>query len=291
MAGASVYGPGSGRLLRGGLILRAVPPAPLTWDVDTARLAGTRFADIRFFDEIGSTNALLLAEARRSAPEGVVAVADSQTAGRGRLGRVWSAAPGTSLLVSVLLRPRLPADRLPLVTMACGLAAADGVEQAAGFRPGLKWPNDLVAASGGGPDRKLAGMLSEVVTGDAPAVVVGIGFNVSEGAYPPDLAGQATTCAAEAGRPVERGELLVAFLDALERRYATLSAPGGSEVILSDYRHDSATLGRSVRVELAGRAIEGLADEIAGNGELIVVDDSGRQTAVNAGDVIHLRPS
>ena len=268
-----------------------MPPAPLTWDLDAGRLAGTRFADVRFFAEIGSTNAELLAEARLGAPEGVVVVADHQSAGRGRLGRTWSAAPGTSLLVSVLLRPALPSDRLPLVTLACGLAAADGVEEAAGFRPGLKWPNDLVAVSGEGADRKLAGMLAEVATGDVPAVVVGIGFNVSEGAYPPELAGQATTCEAEAGRRVDRAGLLVALLVALERRYGTLTAAGGSDSILADYRHDSATLGRRVRVELPGRTVEGVAGQLASNGELIVVDDAGGHTPVNAGDVIHLRPA
>lgn len=100
-------------------------PTP-TWDFDRARLSRTRFTDLRFFDEIGSTNEEALDEARLGGREGLVVVADFQTAGRGRLGRTWSARPGTALLVSVLLRPPLAPDRLPLVGMAAGLAAADG---------------------------------------------------------------------------------------------------------------------------------------------------------------------
>jgi BirA family transcriptional regulator, biotin operon repressor / biotin---[acetyl-CoA-carboxylase] ligase len=265
-----------------------VTPAPPTWDFDRRRLAHTRFSEVRCFEEIRSTNAELLDEARLGGPEGVVAVADTQTAGRGRLGRTWSAKPGTALLVSVLLRPRLPPSRLPAVMMAAGLAAADAVERVAGFRPGLKWPNDLVVA-----DRKLAGMLAESTSegGDAP-LVVGVGFNVAAGAYPEELAGAATSCEEEAGHPVDRAELLIAFLDALEGRYATSTGPDGAEATLAEYRLSSATLGRRVRVDLPnGGVVEGLASQIAWNGQLVVVDDGGGHTAVQAGDVLHLRPA
>jgi BirA family transcriptional regulator, biotin operon repressor / biotin---[acetyl-CoA-carboxylase] ligase len=261
--------------------------APSTWGIDRRRLAHTRFSDVRFFDQIGSTNSELMAEARLGGSEGMVAVTDSQTAGRGRLGRMWSARPGTSLLVSVLLRPQMSVNRLGLVVMTAALAAADGVARVAGFRPGLKWPNDLVVA-----DRKLAGVLAESAPGggDVP-VVVGIGLNVSAGAFPPELAGAATTCEDEAGRPVDRAELLVAFLEALETRYAGLFSAGGSEQALADYRADSATLGRRVRVELANGAVEGLASQIAWNGQLVVVDDDGGHVAVHSGDVVHLHPA
>jgi BirA family transcriptional regulator, biotin operon repressor / biotin---[acetyl-CoA-carboxylase] ligase len=264
--------------------MTSVPP---TWPIDRQRLAHTRFSEVRFFDEIGSTNSELLAEARLGGREGVVAVADFQTAGRGRLDRVWSARPGTALLVSVLLRPQMSVNRLGLVVMTAALAAADAVERVAGFRPRLKWPNDLVAG-----DRKLAGVLAESAPGGGDvAVVVGLGLNVAAGALPPELAGAATTCEDEAGRPVDRAELLVAFLDALEGRYAGLFAPGGAEQTLADYRDGSATLGRRVRVETASGAVEGVATRIAWNGQLVVVDDDGGHVAVNSGDVVHLRPA
>ncbi|MGH8991015.1 MAG: biotin--[acetyl-CoA-carboxylase] ligase, partial [Acidimicrobiia bacterium] len=201
-------------------------------------------------------------------------------------------APGTSLLVSVLLRPALPAGEVPLVNIAAGVAAVDAVHAAAGFRPGLKWPNDLVVP-GSTDQRKLAGMLSESSPsedGGPPAVVVGIGFNVTAGAYPEELAGQAISCEEEAGRPVDRAELLMAFLEALERRYALLLA-GGAAATLDAYRADSATLGRRVRVELSGGVVEGVAGRLTGSGELIVVRDDGDEVRVSAGDVIHLRPT
>ncbi|MEA3018492.1 MAG: BirA family transcriptional regulator, partial [Actinomycetota bacterium] len=148
-------------------------------------MAGSRFADLRWVDETGSTNADLLALARDGAPEGIVLVADHQTAGRGRAGRSWVAPPGSSLLLSVLVRP--PASVAGLSSMAIALAAADAVGDLAGFRPRLKWPNDLVwPGDGTAPDRKLAGILAEAhwPSEHEVAVVVGIGVNVN---WPADL--------------------------------------------------------------------------------------------------------
>ena len=256
---------------------------PPTVEFDRDRLTGTRFATVRIHDELPSTNTALVEEARGGAPEGLVLVADHQTAGRGRLGRTWSAEPGTALLVSVLLRPPLPIDEIPLVLMAAGLAACDGVEAAAGFRPQLKWPNDLVVG-----DRKLAGLLSEAAGGD-PAVILGLGLNVAAGAYPADLAGDAISCDEVASAPVDRTELLVGFLTALESRYTTVLT-GKRDDTLTAYRADSATLGRRVRVELtAGSALEGQASRLADDGQLVVTDDTGTDHSINVGDVKHLR--
>ena len=261
-----------------------MPPGSPTWPLDESRLAATRFSTVRIHDEVPSTNTALVEEARAGAPEGLVLVADHQTAGRGRLGRTWSAEPGTALLVSVLLRPPLPIDEIPLVLMAAGLAACDGVEAAAGFRPQLKWPNDLVVG-----DRKLAGLLSEAAGGGEPAVILGLGVNVAAGAYPEDLAGEAISCEEVTPKPVERAELLVGFLAALESRYSTVLT-GKRDDTLTAYRADSATLGRRVRVELtAGDALEGEATRLADDGQLVVVDDAGTEHSVNVGDVKHLR--
>jgi BirA family transcriptional regulator, biotin operon repressor / biotin---[acetyl-CoA-carboxylase] ligase len=259
-------------------------PGSPTWRLDNARLAGTRFTTVRIHDELPSTNTALVDEARRGAPEGLVLVADHQTAGRGRLGRTWSAEPGTALLVSVLLRPPLPVDELPLVLMAAGLAACDGVEAAAGFRPQLKWPNDLVVG-----DRKLAGLLSEAAGAGEPAVILGLGVNVGAAAYPKELAADAVSCEEVASRPVDRAELLVGFLTALESRYSTVLT-GKHDATLTAYRTDSATLGRRVRVELtSGPALEGEATRLADDGQLVVTDDAGTEHSINVGDVKHLR--
>jgi BirA family biotin operon repressor/biotin-[acetyl-CoA-carboxylase] ligase len=261
-----------------------VTAGPPTLEFDRDRLAGTRFTTVRTYAELESTNTALVEEARSGAAEGLVLVADHQTAGRGRLGRTWSAQPGTALLVSVLLRPPLPIDEVPVVLMAAGLAACDGVEAAAGFRPGLKWPNDLVVG-----DRKLAGLLTEATGGADPGVVLGLGINVGAAAYPPELAGEATSCEEMASRPVDRGELLVSFLTALESRYAAVLS-AGREATLAAYRSDSATIGRRVRVELtSGPALEGNASRLADDGQLVVVDDAGAEHMVSVGDVKHLR--
>jgi BirA family biotin operon repressor/biotin-[acetyl-CoA-carboxylase] ligase len=120
-------------------------------------------------------------------------------------------------------------------------------------------------------------------------VILGLGVNVTAAAYPPDLADAATSCEEEARRPVDRADLLVAFLIALEVRYSTVLAPGGRDITMEAYRADSATLGRRVRVELPTGILEGTASRVAWNGQLVVVDDHGGQHVVNAGDVVHLR--
>ena len=145
-------------------------------------MPGSRFTDIRRFESIDSTNRYLLEEARRGAPGGVVAVADHQSAGRGRLGRRWEAPPGSNLLMSVLLRPDLPAGQRQLACGVVALAAIDAVASVTGLGVGIKWPNDLL-----GPDgRKLAGVLAETDVVGSPAgstlrapIVVGIGVNVN----------------------------------------------------------------------------------------------------------------
>jgi BirA family transcriptional regulator, biotin operon repressor / biotin---[acetyl-CoA-carboxylase] ligase len=248
--------------------------------------------EIRRFASIDSTNRYLLDEARAGAAEGLVAVADHQDAGRGRLGRVWSAPAGSSLLVSVLLRPGLAPDRLMLVTMTAGVALAEAVELVAGFTVGLKWPNDLVV-----DDRKLAGLLAEAdlpAGATAPAaVVVGAGCNVQWDTFPPELGATATACNLEAGHPVDRDALLAAFLDRLAERYASVGRdPDG---VAAAYRARLATVGRRVRVELGttagGRTLEGVAAGVDAEGRLLVDTGDGERHRLTAGDVHHLRAS
>jgi BirA family biotin operon repressor/biotin-[acetyl-CoA-carboxylase] ligase len=241
----------------------------------------TRSWTIRRFAELDSTNRYLVDEARRGAPEGLVVVADHQTAGRGRLDRTWEAPPGSSLLVSVLLRPPLAGEHAHLVVMAAALALADGVLTVAGFAPELKWPNDLVVG-----DRKLAGLLAEREpgTGDPhPAVVVGAGVNVQWSAFPPELVATATACNIEAGRDVDRDALLDHYLAELGTRLDALAD------VPVEYRARLATLGRRVRVEQAGDAIVGTAVDVGDVGDLVVRDDDAVDHVVTIGDVVHLR--
>jgi BirA family transcriptional regulator, biotin operon repressor / biotin---[acetyl-CoA-carboxylase] ligase len=234
-----------------------------------------RTHEVRWFDSLDSTNRYLLDEARRGAPEGLVAVTDFQTAGRGRRGRGWVAPPGSSLLVSVLLRPSLAPEQTPIVAMACGVALVDAIARVAGFTPELKWPNDLVVA-----DRKLVGILAER---DGDAVVVGAGVNVEWREFPPDLTATATACNLEAGHSVDRRALLDAFLTELDRHYADL---GG---VVDAYRQRLGTLGRRVRVERPDGDLVGRAIGIGDGGELRIEDDHGDVLEVRVGDVVHLR--
>jgi len=238
-----------------------VPGSPATWS--DPRLGGTRFVDVRWFTSIDSTNAYLLDCAARGEAEGVVAVADEQRAGRGRLGRSWIAPAGAALLVSVLLRPHLAAERRHLVTLAAALALIDALP---GSGARVKWPNDVVIG-----DRKLAGILAEA--DGHGAVVVGMGCNLRRDWFPPELASIA------AAVEVDRRELLVAWLRAYDERLDALDG------VLDAVVDHSATIGRRVRVELADETVEGVARGLTADG-FLQVDDR----VVTAGDVVHLRP-
>jgi len=238
-----------------------VRAAPASWS--DSRLAGTRFLEIEWFEVVDSTNRYLLERAAAGAPDGVVAVADEQTAGRGRLGRAWIAPPRSALLVSVLLRPKLSPERVHLVTIAAALAAIDALP---GTDAQVKWPNDVVIG-----DRKLAGLLAE--TDPSGAVVVGMGLNLRGDWFPAELRETSTFVAREPH------ELLVGWLLAYDARLRALDS------VLPDAARSSATLGRRVRVDLARETFEGIAESFTPEGFLVV---DGR--VVSAGDVVHLRP-
>ena len=228
---------------------------------------------VEWFARLDSTNRHALDAARGGAADGLVVVADEQTAGRGRLGRTWEAPPGSSLLVSVLVRGIEDANR---TVMAAGVALASAVEQVVGIVPALKWPNDVVV-----DDRKLAGVLAEA---DGDALVVGAGCNVNWDSFPPELAATATACNLEAGRPVDRDALLDAFLDAFDHALAD------GDGVTDTYRGLLATLGRSVRVEhVGGEVLLGTAVGLTDAGALVVRDVDGTDHTVTAADVHHLR--
>lgn len=258
-------------------------------------------------DETGSTNADLLRAAAEGAPEGSVLVADLQTSGRGRRDRTWTAPAGSSLLVSVLLRPRFALERVPLLGLAMGVAAVDACAAVAGVDLRLKWPNDVVAVDplGDGRDRKVAGILGESALGGGPggdgagergegpevAVVVGMGLNVSwPDELPAELASTATSLRHLCGREIDRDVLLDEVLRGLEPLYRGFDTRDGATVLLDRYRARSATLGREVRVELAEGELLGRATAVDDEGHLLVEDDDGRRTVVSVGDVVHLRP-
>jgi BirA family biotin operon repressor/biotin-[acetyl-CoA-carboxylase] ligase len=242
----------------------------------------TLVSHVLWLDRVDSTNAEVGRRAARDAAEGLLIMADEQTAGRGRLGRTWQASAGTSLMGSVLLRPSGALDEVALLPLLIGLALVEAAETlASGAHLSLKWPNDLLAGG-----RKCGGILVEV---PAPGTVVaGFGVNVDwrTVARPAELA-TATSLSETAGGHVDRWQLLPALISRLDRRYRTWrTQPRG---FLPAYRERCATLGQQVRVEqLDGRELVGTATRIADDGALLVEVD-GPVVAVRAGDVHHLR--
>jgi len=253
-------------------------------DTSDGPIGGARWR-VSHFDELDSTNRWALDRAREGAAEGLVVVADHQTAGRGRLDRTWEARPGSSLLVSVVLHAGAAgnpgADTLGEIhraVSAVAVALTRAVRDVAGVDAGIKWPNDIVVA-----DRKLAGILAER---EGDALVVGVGVNVNWDAFPPELADTATACNREAGHPIDRDALLDGFLRHLG---TALDDPVATE---RSHRDLLVTIGRRVRVSLTrGDPIEGQAVGLGVLGELEVRDDDGKVHAVTTGDVIHLRPA
>jgi len=267
----------------------------MTLDDDLHRLRGsvgdTRFRQVDWVAVTGSTNTDLLVRAADPTISDVVLVADEQTAGRGRRGRTWTAPAGASLLFSVLVRPLLDPDQLPLVTQATALAARDACSAVAGVDVGVKWPNDLVIETEGGT-RKVAGLLAESRLGDGgvEAVVVGLGLNVNwPTELPADLVEVAVALNHVAGRSVDRVALLGALLVSLDRRLDALTSSDGRHSLRAAARQASATLGRRVVVDLDGAVLMGKAVDLLDSGELVVdVDGEGRRV-VRVGDVHHLR--
>jgi BirA family biotin operon repressor/biotin-[acetyl-CoA-carboxylase] ligase len=245
----------------------------------------TLWSDVRVVAQSPSTNADVAAAARAGAPEGLVVVAEQQTAGRGRLDRAWTSPPRAGLTFSVLLRPTFALATWGWLPLLAGLAVAGPLGRLSGLDVRLKWPNDVLVGA-----RKLGGILTEVVD-DGAGVVVGIGLNVSsrEDELPVPTA---TSLAVEGSEVVDRDPLLRAVLREIERRYGGLALAGGDALAcgLGDaYREACATLGRQVRVELPGsRVVEGEAVDIDGEGRLVVAGADGR-VPVGAGDVVHVR--
>ena len=226
--------------------------------------------------ELDSTNAEALRLAAVGAPGGTVIVADFQSAGRGRLGRSWWSSPGTALLASWLLRPSLEPERTPLLSLVAGVAAARAASASAGIQVRLKWPNDLLIEG-----RKVGGILSE--SDGKGAVVLGLGVNVRQSAFPDELRDTATSLVASGGRLPARAWLLAATLSAFG---AHMEAP---EAALDEYRELCDTIGRRVRVDRAGAdPLEGTAVAIGETGALGVETLMGTEL-VAAGDVVHLR--
>jgi len=255
----------------------------------TTRIIG---ATLSVHDEVDSTNRFLADLAHRGAADGTVVVANSQTAGRGRMGRQWVSPPGLNLYVSILLaRPEVAAV-LTWIPLLAAVAVVRAIHDLTKLAVRLKWPNDvLVVRNGNG--RKLAGILVEAIGGSSAGtrlVVVGVGVNVNIPieTFPQDLRPTATSLLIETGRSVERARLLASLLAKMEVLYDQL-CDQGPEGIAAAYRKSCDTIGRRVRIELMGNEqVEGTAEGIASDGALRLRGGDGKMLEIRAGDVVHL---
>jgi len=238
-------------------------------------------------DEVDSTNKRAKEMALGGAIEGTVVVAEKQTEGRGRLGREWVSVKGAGLYFSVILRPSVPTERLPLLTMTAGVATASALD-GLGIRAGLKWPNDIVFSY-----KKAGGILTETVFEQdrRPAIVLGIGLNTytSCHALPQALESIATSIRLQkGGDAVFRVTLLQAILSQLEKWYGVYCA-GETGEILQAWRTYDVTVGEHVEVHLPESKLVGMVERICSDGALLVRDPAGKGHRVLAGDVIRCK--
>jgi BirA family transcriptional regulator, biotin operon repressor / biotin---[acetyl-CoA-carboxylase] ligase len=253
---------------------------PVDADAATARLAGRWLVEV--VPSTGSTNADLLAAAAGGAAAGTVLVAESQSGGRGRLGRSWESPIGAGLTFSMLLRPAPPSSTWSWLPLLTGLALA----RTLGSQARLKWPNDVLYGPRAG---KVAGIL--VQSGDE-AVVVGVGLNVStrQAELPVPTA---TSLLIEGYRELDRAELLVDFLGRFDGLYTAWQAHGGdagASGLAAGYRAVCATLSSEVSVELGTHTLSGRAVDVDDDGRLLVQPTGGGALLpVAAGDVTHVR--
>jgi BirA family transcriptional regulator, biotin operon repressor / biotin---[acetyl-CoA-carboxylase] ligase len=249
-----------------------------------ARNAGID-APVHFTEVTDSTNDDLLALAEGGAPDWTVAATNHQRAGRGRLGRTWISSPGSSLLVSVLLRPQGPPTEAALVTLGAGACMALACSVACGIDVLCTWPNDLVVG-----ERKVGGVLVEarMEGGRLSHAVIGTGVNLEQraGDFPPELQAAATSVTMEGGRP-DVAALLFEYLFRL-KRFCDPARPAFADTVLDLYRRHCATIGRAVRAtSTEGREVEGTATGVGDLGQLLVQTAAGIEE-VAFGEIAHL---
>lgn len=238
---------------------------------------------IQFFDTITSTNDVLKQLALQGAPEGTTLVADCQTGGRGRMGRTFLSPSGVGIYLSVLLRPPCKPTELMHLTCASATAACSAIEQTSGFRPGVKWTNDIVYNK-----RKLAGILTELglnQDGTTAYAIIGIGFNCNQQLrdFPPAIQDVAGSLKMVTGKETDRALLAAKMIEALYQMNRELLSDRAG--ILARYRQDCITLGQEISLVRGDEIRHGKALDVDENGALVVRYEDDTIEAVNSGEV------
>ena len=239
---------------------------------------------ILYLEATDSTNRRARREALRGASEGLAVVADFQSRGRGRMGREWSSPAGVNLYLSILLRPPLPPDRVPQITLLAGVSCARAIRRATGLDARLKWPNDIFISG-----KKVAGILAEMEGENARPrfVILGVGINVNGEAesLPAELRETATSLRAEAGREFDRAALLRETLEELEADYALFRQEGFSEKTREEWNRLSLVNGRRATLTFRDHKICGEIQGLDPDGALVFIDPEGNTRRFVAGDV------
>jgi BirA family biotin operon repressor/biotin-[acetyl-CoA-carboxylase] ligase len=250
-----------------------------------SRLGKTRTVgrDIRVFQETTSTNDIIDKLAHDGVKEGVVVFAESQTKGRGRLGRKWVSPARRGLWFSVLLRPRLRPQAVTQLTIAAATALVRAIRSQTGLAPEIKWPNDVYLRG-----KKVAGILTEM-NGEIDTVkyvILGIGLDVNLGAneFPADLRKLATSLKIESGEPLDRAELAAEILRELDRDY-TRVCTGQFEAVAAEWEERCNTIGRSVAIAVGDRRLQGRAESIDADGALLLRTQHGHLERILSGNV------
>lgn len=246
-------------------------------------LATERFrGPIYHFDTAASTNDAAKVLGYQGAPEGALVVAEAQSAGRGRLGRDWLSPAGVGIYASLLLRPPLPPMELPQITLTAAVAVVRALTRATGVSVGIKWPNDLIMGK-----KKAGGILTEMETESDQIryVVVGLGLNVNNQDFPPELEAIATSLWRETGRAFLRAPIVRAWLEEFEDLYQRFLAREFPE-ILEEWKQYTVTLGKWVTVRQGLNEFEGLALEVAPDGALLLKTAAGEVLRVTSGEIV-----
>ena len=235
---------------------------------------------VHFARETDSTNLWIKRLAKEGAPEGTLALAEFQSAGRGRLGRSWEVPEGTSVMMSILLRPKFEPQYAPTLTLVMGMAVAKAVKKL-GFDVSIKWPNDVVVSH-----KKICGILTEmgVRDGKIDYAVIGVGINVNIKEFPEEMADKATSLYLESGREFDRSQIPGLVMEAFEEYYEKFAATCDLSGLKEEYESILANYNQPVRV-LAKEPYEGVARGITDGGELLVEKTDGTIVAVSAGEV------
>jgi len=242
----------------------------------TKEIGKSRTQPNEVWAEIDSTNTRACELAKSTSAHGVVIAARQQTAGRGRQGRTWTSPKDAGLYISFLLRPHIPLTQIPLISLATGSAVARAIDGVCGIQVGLKWVNDIILEG-----RKLGGILAEMP--DGKSLVIGIGINVKAVERPPEIAGKAISIEEVTGRPTDINQLAANLADEVETSYSLL-CKGERTLIIDEWKRKSITLGKSIRAQVKGAQIEGIANDIDCDGALIVSTTNGEER-LHAGEI------